>query len=59
MYPKLLDEVRQVLRLQHDSIHTERSYLDWVANDSIGSGSGPFSTRSRSREPLTIYGEVG
>ena len=28
--PKLLDEVRQVLRLQHYSIHTERSYVEWI-----------------------------
>lgn len=28
--PKLLDEVRQVLRLRHYSIHTERSYVAWV-----------------------------
>jgi hypothetical protein len=27
---KLLDEVRKVLRLHHYSIHTERSYLDWI-----------------------------
>jgi integrase len=28
--PKLLDEVRTVLRLQHYSIHTERSYVEWI-----------------------------
>ncbi len=28
--PKLLDEVRQVLRLRHYSIHTERSYVAWI-----------------------------
>jgi integron integrase len=27
---KLLDEVRDVLRLKHYSIHTERSYCDWI-----------------------------
>src|ERR671916_1618236 len=27
---KLLDEVRQVLRLHHYSIHTERSYVEWI-----------------------------
>ncbi len=27
---KLLDQVRQYLRLHHNSIHTERSYVDWV-----------------------------
>ena len=28
--PKLLDQVRDVLRLHHYSIHTERSYVDWI-----------------------------
>ena len=28
--PKLLDQVRQYLRLHHYSIHTERSYVDWI-----------------------------
>lgn len=28
--PKLLDEVRTVLRLHHYSIHTERAYVDWI-----------------------------
>jgi len=28
--PKLLDEVRRVLRVHHYSIHTERSYVDWT-----------------------------
>jgi site-specific recombinase XerD len=28
--PKLLDEVRQVLRLHPYSIHTERSYMEWI-----------------------------
>jgi len=28
--PKLLDEVRQVLRLHHYSIHIERAYVDWI-----------------------------
>ena len=29
-HPKLLEEVRQVLRLHHYSIHTERSYVEWI-----------------------------
>ena len=28
--PKLLEQVRNVMRLAHYSIHTERSYLDWI-----------------------------
>ena len=28
--PKLRDQVRQVMRLRHYSIHTERAYLDWI-----------------------------
>jgi hypothetical protein len=27
---KLLDEVRQVLRLHHYSMHTERSSVEWI-----------------------------
>ena len=27
---KLLDEVRDVMRVNHYSIHTERSYCDWI-----------------------------
>ena len=28
--PKLLEEVRRKMRLHHYSIHTERSYIDWI-----------------------------
>jgi Phage integrase, N-terminal SAM-like domain len=28
--PNLRDEVRKVLRFHHYSIHTERSYVDWI-----------------------------
>ena len=28
--PRLLDQVRSIMRLHHYSIHTERSYLDWI-----------------------------
>ena len=28
--PRLLDQVRNVMRLHHYSIHTERSYTDWI-----------------------------
>lgn len=28
--PRLLDDVRQVMRLQHYSIHTERTYCGWI-----------------------------
>ncbi len=28
--PKLLDQAREVLRLHHYSIHTERAYLEWI-----------------------------
>jgi len=29
-HPKLLDDVRKVLRLHHYAIHTERSYVEWI-----------------------------
>ena len=28
--PRLLEQVRNVIRLGHYSIHTERSYVDWI-----------------------------
>jgi len=28
--PTLLEQVRQVLRVHHYSIHTERAYLEWI-----------------------------
>lgn len=28
--PRLLDQVREVMRLHHYSIHTERTYIDWI-----------------------------
>jgi len=28
--PKLIEDVRQVLRLHHYSIHTKRSYVNWI-----------------------------
>jgi hypothetical protein len=28
--PRILDEVLRVLRLHHYSIHTERSYIEWM-----------------------------
>ena len=28
--PKILEQVRNVMRVHHYSIHTERSYLDWI-----------------------------
>src|SRR5258706_9438719 len=28
--PKLLEQVRRKMRLHHYSIHTERSYSDWI-----------------------------
>ncbi len=28
--PRLLDQVRAVMRLHHYSLHTERAYVDWI-----------------------------
>ena len=42
--PKLLHQVRNVLRLHHYSIHTERSYLDWITQTLL--------TRAREDEDL-------
>jgi integron integrase len=36
--PKLLDEVRRVIRLKHYSIRTEESYCDWIKRFIVFSG---------------------
>ena len=36
--PKLLDEVRRVIRLKHYSIRTEQSYCDWIKRFILFSG---------------------
>ena len=28
--PKILDQIRSMMRLHHYSIHTERTYIDWI-----------------------------
>jgi hypothetical protein len=28
--PKLLEQVRNIIRLHHFSLHTERTYSDWI-----------------------------
>jgi hypothetical protein len=28
--PKLLDQVREVLRMKHYSLRTEQAYVDWI-----------------------------
>ncbi|WP_438501557.1 phage integrase N-terminal SAM-like domain-containing protein [Nitrosococcus oceani] len=28
--PTWLEEVRRIMRLKHDSLHTERTYSDWI-----------------------------
>ncbi len=27
---KILDQVREIMRVKHYSIHTERTYCDWI-----------------------------
>ena len=46
---KILDEVRDVMRLHHYSIHTERTYCDWIRRYAV-------YHRMQSREDL-INGE--
>jgi hypothetical protein len=45
--PKLLDEVRQVLRLHYDSMHTERASAEWIVQFVCFQG-------RRSREDLYV-----
>jgi glucan phosphorylase len=36
--PKLLDQVRDKMRLKHYSIRTEQAYLDWIKRFVVFSG---------------------
>src|SRR5262245_33496144 len=52
--PKLLDEVRTVLRLHHYSIHTERSYVDWIVRfHAMRSRQNPFPAEPKIEAFLT------
>jgi hypothetical protein len=35
---KLLDQVRDVMRLKHYSLRTERTYSDWITRLSVSTG---------------------
>ena len=37
---KLLDQVREVMRLKHYSIRTERAYCDWIKYDTFSVSPG-------------------
>ena len=54
---KLLNQVRQVLRVHHYSIHTERSYVDWIARfvrfHSMGSLEHLFPAEAKIKSFLT------
>ena len=52
--PRLLDEVRRVLRLHHYSIHTERSYLQWVITQR-GSVSSQDSDKNAKGERVALF----
>jgi hypothetical protein len=45
--PKLLDQVREVLRVKHYSVRIEDAYADWINRFS---GSKPAAKPRRSRE---------
>ena len=45
-HPRILDEVRQYLRLHHYSTHTERSYVDWIVRFIHFSGTYAVSPRA-------------
>ena len=53
--PTLLDHVRQVLRLHHYSMHTERSSVEWIMRfvrfHRLRSREDLFPTECRSRRP--------
>ena len=53
--PKLLAEVRRKMRLHHYSIHTERSYIDWIKRY-VGFHS---SNRARAVPPTSLRAHHG
>jgi hypothetical protein len=44
--PKLLQEIRTVRRLHHYSIHTERAYVEWVADSFVSTACDRVRTSS-------------
>jgi integrase len=63
--PTLLDDVRKVLRLHHYSMHTERSYVEWIVRfvrfHSMRSRQDLFPAEPKSKAFLTdlaIHGNV-
>lgn len=36
--PRLLDQIRNVIRLHHYSIHTERTYTEWIKRSILQQG---------------------
>ena len=62
---KIMDEIRDVMRLHHYSIHTERSHCDWIqrfihfhnmkSRDELKGGE--FKIRFDTVSPLTSFKE--
>ncbi|MHB1229287.1 MAG: phage integrase N-terminal SAM-like domain-containing protein [Halothiobacillus sp.] len=46
--PKLLDQVRNKIRLKHYSIRTEQAYTDWIKRFILFHGKGASDQRRRS-----------
>ena len=51
--PKLLDEVRQVMRLKHYSYRTEQTYCEWIKRFLVFSGMR--HPREMGKEELTAF----
>ena len=49
---KLMDQVREVMRLKHYAIRTEKCYCDWIRRFAHKTGVSPENARLRQQSPL-------
>ena len=49
--PKLLDQVRNVIRIKHYSIRTEQAYIDWIKRFIIYMANGILEKWPKRKSP--------
>jgi integrase-like protein len=54
--PKLLDQVRQLLRLRHYSLRTEEAYLGWIRRNILFHGKRATGNDGHVKASLTCQG---
>ena len=55
MATRLLDEMRDLMRRRHYSIHTERAYLDWVNAMSVSTTCHPRDDLRHGEEKIEAF----